>query len=159
MENSIIQELNAEADRIIGNTLLPTKSRKRYGQVYKLFTEWPSEKKFSSFFEEILIVYFNEKTKNLKPSLWSIYSMLRVTIKLNQNIDIANYGKLKSILKFVTKFVYETFEVRFVTVGGLRPLNPRRGFAPAPDRGCAPDPAPPSTRTTSPVPPITACQQ
>ena len=23
----------------------------------------------------------------------SIYSMLRVTIKLNQNIDIANYGK------------------------------------------------------------------
>ena len=25
--------------------------------------------------------------------------MLRVTIKLNHNIDIANYGKLKSILK------------------------------------------------------------
>ena len=52
--------------------------------------------------------------------------MLRITIKLNQNIDIANYGKLKSILKFVTKFFYETFEVRFVTVPpGLRPGPPR----------------------------------
>ena len=28
MENSTIQELNAEADRIIGNRLLPAKSRK-----------------------------------------------------------------------------------------------------------------------------------
>ena len=44
MKNSIIQELNAEADRIIGNRLLPAKSRKRYEQVYKLFTEWQSEK-------------------------------------------------------------------------------------------------------------------
>ena len=110
MENSIIQELNAEVDRIIGNKLLPAKSRKRYEQVYKLFTEWQSEKKCSSFSEEILIVYLNEKAIKLKPSsLRSIYSMLRVTIKLNQNIDIANYGKLKSILKFVTKFVYEVF--------------------------------------------------
>ena len=110
MENSIIQELNAEVDRIIGNKLLPAKSRKRYEQVYQLFTEWQSEKKCSSFSEEILIVYLNEKAIKLKPSsLRSIYSMLRVTIKLNQNIDIANYGKLKSILKFVTKFVYEVF--------------------------------------------------
>ena len=100
MDNSIIQELNAEADRIIGNRLLPAKFRKRYEHVYNLFTEWQSEKKCSSFSEEILIVYFNEKAKKLKPSsLWSIYSMLRVTIKLNQNIDIASYGKLKSILK------------------------------------------------------------
>ena len=41
MENSIIQELNAEADRIIDNTLLPAKSRQRYEQVYKLFIELP----------------------------------------------------------------------------------------------------------------------
>ena len=78
MENSIIQELNAEADRIIGNTLLPAKSRKRYERVYKLFTEWQSEKKCSSCSEEILIVYFNEKAKKLKSSSFrSIYSMLR----------------------------------------------------------------------------------
>ena len=44
MENSILQELNAEAERIIGNRLLPAKSRKRYEHVYKLFTEWQSEK-------------------------------------------------------------------------------------------------------------------
>ena len=35
------QELNAEADRIIDNTLLPAKSRQRYEQVYKLFIELP----------------------------------------------------------------------------------------------------------------------
>ena len=62
MENSIIQELNAEADRIIGHKLLKAKSRKRYEQVYKLFTEWQSEKKCSSFSEEILIVYFKRKS-------------------------------------------------------------------------------------------------
>ena len=45
MENSIIQELNAEANRIIGNKLLPAKSRQRYEQVYKLFIEWQNEKK------------------------------------------------------------------------------------------------------------------
>ena len=60
MENLIIQELNAEADRTIGNKLLPVKSRKRYEQVYKLLTEWQSEKKCCSFSEEILIVYFDE---------------------------------------------------------------------------------------------------
>ena len=42
--------------------------------MYKLFTEWQSEKKCSPFSEEILIVYFNEKAKKLKPSsLWFIY--------------------------------------------------------------------------------------
>ena len=41
MENSVIQELNAKADRIIGNTLLPAKSRQRYEQVYKLFIVLP----------------------------------------------------------------------------------------------------------------------
>ena len=44
MENSIIQELNAEVDRIIGNKLLPVKFRKRYEHVYKLFIEWQREK-------------------------------------------------------------------------------------------------------------------
>ena len=57
----IIQKLNAEADRIIGNKLLPVKSRPRYEQVYKLFIEWQNEKKCSPFSEEILIVYYNEK--------------------------------------------------------------------------------------------------
>ena len=61
MENSIIQELSAEADRIIDNKLLLAKSRQRYAHVYKLFIEWQNEKKSSSFSEEILIVYFNEK--------------------------------------------------------------------------------------------------
>ena len=141
MVNSIIQELNSEADRIIGNKLLPAKSRKQYEQVYKLFTKWQSGKKCFSFSEEILIVYFNEKAKKLEPpSLWSIYSIFRVTIKLSQNIDITNYEKLKSILKFVTKFVYETFYVGFVAGGGLRPPSPHREFAPGPHRSCTPDP-------------------
>ena len=66
MENSIIQELNAEADKIIGNTLLPAKYRQRYEQVYKLFIELPH---------------------------------------------------------FVTQFVHETLEVRFVIFGGLPELS------------------------------------
>ena len=61
MENLIIQKLNAEAERIMVNKLLPAKSGQRYEQVYKLFIEWQDEEKCSSFYEEILIVYFNEK--------------------------------------------------------------------------------------------------
>ena len=45
MENLIIRELNAEADRIIGNKLLPAKSLQQYEQVYKLFIEWQNKKK------------------------------------------------------------------------------------------------------------------
>ena len=100
MEDSVIQKSNAEADRNIANNLMPAKSQLRYEHVYKIFIEWQNENKFSSFSEDILIVYFDEKAKKLKPSsLWSIYSMLRVTIKLNHNIDIADYTKLRGMLK------------------------------------------------------------
>ena len=96
----IINKLNAEADKIIADKLLPAKSRQRYEQTYQQFIEWQKEKKCASFSEEIFIVFFNEKAKKLKPSsLWSIYSMLRTTIKLNHDIDITNYVKLKGILK------------------------------------------------------------
>ena len=39
MKNSIIQELNAEVDRIIGNKLFAVKSWQRYDQVYKLYIQ------------------------------------------------------------------------------------------------------------------------
>ena len=47
LRRSVVENIfdHAEADRIIGDKLLPAKSRKRYEQVYKLFTEWQSEKK------------------------------------------------------------------------------------------------------------------
>ena len=99
MENSIIQELNTEVDRITGNKLLPAKSRQRYEEVYKLFIECQNEKKC-----------------------------------------------------LVTKFVHETFEVRFATVGGLRsPASPPglhswtpRGLRPGPTRDPPPVlPSPP----------------
>ena len=69
MENSIIQELNAEADKIIGNKLLPAKSRQRYEHVYKLFIEWHNEKKCSSVSEEILIVYLIKKFVSLSSQI------------------------------------------------------------------------------------------
>ena len=54
----------------------------------------------SFVFRGNLHCFFKWKSKKLKPSsLWSIYSMLRISIKLNHSIDITNYVKLKGILK------------------------------------------------------------
>ena len=101
MEISIKPELNSEAECVVvNNELLPAKSRHRYEQVYKLLIDWQNEKKCFSFSEKTLIAYFNEKAKKLKPSsLWTTYSLLRLTLKQNHNVDISSYTKLKGMLR------------------------------------------------------------
>ncbi|KAJ3663071.1 hypothetical protein Zmor_007380 [Zophobas morio] len=50
--------------------------------------------------ENVLLVYFEEQSKKKKPStLWSVYSMLRSTISLKEDIDISKYYKLVAFIK------------------------------------------------------------
>ena len=157
MENSIINELNAEAERIIGNKLLPAKSRKRYEQVYKLFTEWQSKKKWSSFSEEILIVYFNEKSEKAE-TFFSLVHLFNVAGN-NKTEPEHWYRELRKIgehTKIRDKICLWNILSSFRDSQGgspprALPLNPT-GAAPR-------NPAPPFTCTPSPVPPTTACQQ
>jgi hypothetical protein len=54
----------------------------------------------SSFSENILMTYFGELSKKIKPtSLWTQYSMLRSTLSRHHDVDISKYLRLKALLK------------------------------------------------------------
>ncbi len=97
------QQTPPEVKDLAENTeknLLPEKSKKRYEKAYQLFMNWRLEKKVKSFSETVLLAYFGEISNKFKPStLWSTYSMLRTILNIKNNVNIANYPKLKSFLK------------------------------------------------------------
>lgn len=83
---------------------LPEKSRKRYEIVYKSFRDWQSHKKIDSFCEEVLLVYFKELSEKYASStLWVNYSMLRSTLSIHHNINMASYVRLRNFLKRTSK--------------------------------------------------------
>lgn len=82
------------------HNLLPLKSKERYEITYQKFMDWRHKHNVKSFSENVLLAYFEEISKTMKPSsLWAIYSMLRTTLNINNNINIANYPKLIALLK------------------------------------------------------------
>ena len=93
------QEIVDAASAAIVN-LLPAKSRKLYDASYDRFKEWCAEKKVRTYTENVMLAYFNNKSKNYKSStLWAQYSMLRSCLQVNDNIDISKYPKLVAFLK------------------------------------------------------------
>ncbi|XP_073966826.1 uncharacterized protein isoform X2 [Choristoneura fumiferana] len=89
-----------EAAQAIVNNLLPEKSKDKYLKVYTNFTTWMSENSTTSFSENVLLAYFGELSKTLKPStLWGIYSMLKATLSSKNNVNINSYKRLTSLLK------------------------------------------------------------
>ncbi|KAJ8913585.1 hypothetical protein NQ315_013992 [Exocentrus adspersus] len=94
--NEEIAQLVSEAE----SSLLPVKSRAKYEKSYQQFCHWRNEKDVRGASEGILIAYFCEKVKILKAStLWSLYSMVRSTLQINENVDISAYKKLLAYLK------------------------------------------------------------
>lgn len=85
----------------IVENLLPNKSRLVYIKTYDEFCKWKNENQASgTFSESVFLTYFNELSKKRKSStLWSIYSMLRCTVKTRHNIDIKTYSNLQAYLK------------------------------------------------------------
>ena len=94
-----------EAARNATNFLIPSKSKKLYDVAYSSFKKWKIEKNIPafSFNENTLLAYFDYlSSQNLQSStLWTKYSVLKLMINLDQNIDISKYeyNKLKSFLK------------------------------------------------------------
>jgi hypothetical protein len=81
-------------------SFLPVKSRDKYIKAYNLFTDWRQEKGANTFSETVLLSYFIELSQTRQPStMWSIYSMLKATIKTKNNVHIETYPKLISFLK------------------------------------------------------------
>lgn len=80
--------------------ILPPKSASRYCQAYEVFRKWQTENHTSSFAEKVLMCYFNAGAKKYKPpTMWSMYSMLKKTILVKNNIDISKYSQLIAFLK------------------------------------------------------------
>lgn len=79
--------------------LLPDKSKQKYLKEYTLFKKWCEQRKTKKVSENIVLAYFFEKSKVLKPpSLWAKFSMLRTTLAVKDDIDI-KYAKLIAFLK------------------------------------------------------------
>jgi hypothetical protein len=89
-----------ESAALAVNELLPVKSRKKYDKAYQQFEDWCREKRVRDITEEVLLAYFEQKSKKLKGStLWSLFSMLRSTIQLKKNIEIKKYASLITFIK------------------------------------------------------------
>ncbi|KAJ3661564.1 hypothetical protein Zmor_005955 [Zophobas morio] len=89
-----------ECAKEVSLNLLPQKSREIYESAYQRFVEWCKEKAVQIYSEDILMVYFANLAKKVKPStLWSQYSMLRSTLDIKNGVNISKYSKLRAFLK------------------------------------------------------------
>ncbi|KAK4875545.1 hypothetical protein RN001_011967 [Aquatica leii] len=92
-------EIREIAQNTISN-LIPTKSKHVYDKQYIKFEKWCREKKVTKITENALLAYFELQRHNYKSStLWSMYSMLRCSLNLHQNVDISKFNKLHALLK------------------------------------------------------------
>lgn len=92
-------EITEAANSAILN-LLPAKSKLQYENTYNQFNEWRTKKKAGKVSEHVLLAYFEEKSKKVKAStLWSMYSMLKSTLNIKENIDLRKFPKLVPYLK------------------------------------------------------------
>jgi len=89
-----------EAVKEVAMDSLPTKSKRQYTAAYNAFKKWRTEKKTSSFLEEVFVAYFKELSeKHAPPTLWTQYSMIKTCVKNFDHIDLAKYNVLISFIK------------------------------------------------------------
>lgn len=61
---------------------------------------WKTLNEANIISEDVLLTYFKHHSQTKKPtSLLAYYSMLKATLKVNDNIDISNYLELNAFLK------------------------------------------------------------
>jgi hypothetical protein len=98
-EDNVLERIEAAAQEAVSN-LIPQKSRVAYETTYSRFEEWRSKQKVNCINEKVMLTYFLEKSKIVKPStLCSVYSMLRTMISMNKNLDLSKYTNLIAFLK------------------------------------------------------------
>ncbi|XP_023313162.1 uncharacterized protein LOC111693184 [Anoplophora glabripennis] len=72
----------------------------QYENAYRQFKEWCETNKARKASENVLLAYFAERSKKVKPStLWAVYSMLKSTLNAKENVDIKKFTKLVPYLK------------------------------------------------------------
>lgn len=89
-----------KAATIATQNLFLDKSKHFYNSAYYNAMNWRKSKKTQSLSENMLMAYFGELSNKVKPStLWSRYSMLKSTLIMKTNVNIANYKKLLVFMK------------------------------------------------------------
>lgn len=79
---------------------LPAKSKAHYNNRYIEFKKWQTKNNTTSISQTVLLAFFHEMAQKHKPTtLWAYYSMLKCTIKINDNIDIGSYLQVTAYLK------------------------------------------------------------
>ncbi|KAL1489038.1 hypothetical protein ABEB36_013983 [Hypothenemus hampei] len=92
-------EISTQAQDVILN-LLPQKSKLQYEKRHAEFIKWCELNKVKKFSENVLLAYFSKQFSTYKSSsLWSIFSMLKCTLRTKNNVDIGSYYKLIAFLK------------------------------------------------------------
>ena len=87
--------------------LVPIKSARTYEKEYRAFLKWKKSKMVNGVTnEKMLIAYFGEKSRSVKPSsLWSYFSMIKKTLLVHENIDISRYVyRIEGDLRFHIAF-------------------------------------------------------
>lgn len=94
----VLRDFDQEA-QLVMNNLLPQKSQQLYLKAYEGFIEWKM-KNSASFEESVFLVYFEELSKTFKPpTLWSIWSKLKATLRVKDRLELDSYNLLKTSLK------------------------------------------------------------
>ena len=100
MDCNKVPEDILECAKEVSLNLLPQKPPEVYKSAYQRFVEWCKEKAVQIYFEDVLMVYFANLAKKVKPStLWLQYSMLRSTLDIKNGVNISKYSKLRAFLK------------------------------------------------------------
>lgn len=90
----------AQAAEIADSNLIPEVSKEKYLTAYNMFMKWCKKQKADSYSENVLLAYFGElATKFKATTLWTVYSMLRATLNISNNLDISKYERLRIFLK------------------------------------------------------------
>lgn len=81
-------------------TALTARSKAKYNVAYDNFQKWNTVLGATPVSETVLMKYFTELAEKSKPTtLFAIYSMLKATMRINDNIDISSYSALLKFLK------------------------------------------------------------
>jgi hypothetical protein len=92
-------ELKNIADCAVSN-LIPEKSKRQYDKCYNDFKERCNKNNVKTVSKNVVLAYLMEKSKTAKSStLWSTYSILKLTLNLRDGIGVTKFLKLVPFLK------------------------------------------------------------
>ena len=80
--------------------LIPQDSKEQYDRTYQAYINWKKKMNCRSNAEDVVLGYIKTYAKNVKSStLWAHFSMLKTTLRVYDNVDIAPYHSVIAFLK------------------------------------------------------------